>query len=137
VRGELCASRYGAAELARLLKRVFELDLEHCPNCGGELRIIAAILEQPVIEKISRTWAAGARGRRLQPVGRRSERLTRTLPIPQRSCQVPYASQPPRGKARLNSLSPRQVEERRSRCQLCGWQFDGLTGSRGSFPVLA
>ena len=37
---------------ARLLKRVFELDLEHCPNCGGELKIIAAILEQPVIEKI-------------------------------------------------------------------------------------
>ena len=37
---------------ARLLKRVFDLDLEHCPNCSGELRIIAAILEQPVIEKI-------------------------------------------------------------------------------------
>ena len=37
---------------ARLLKRVFELDLEHCPNCGGEVKIIAAILEQPVIEKI-------------------------------------------------------------------------------------
>lgn len=37
---------------ARLLKRVFALDLEHCPNCGGELKIIAAIMEQPVIEKI-------------------------------------------------------------------------------------
>ena len=36
----------------RLLKRVFELDLEHCPNCSGELKVIAAILEQPVIEKI-------------------------------------------------------------------------------------
>jgi hypothetical protein len=36
---------------ARLLKRVFERDLEHCPNCGGELKIIAAILERPVIEK--------------------------------------------------------------------------------------
>ncbi len=24
----------------------------HCPNCGGQLKIIAAILEQPVIEKI-------------------------------------------------------------------------------------
>jgi hypothetical protein len=36
---------------ARLLKRVF--DMQHCPNCGaGELRIIAAILERPVIEKI-------------------------------------------------------------------------------------
>ena len=38
---------------ARLLKRVFAVDLEHRPNCGGELKIIAAILEQPVIEKIA------------------------------------------------------------------------------------
>ena len=37
---------------ARLLKRVFDLDLAHCLNCGGELKIIAAILEQPVIETI-------------------------------------------------------------------------------------
>ena len=37
---------------AKLLKRVFDLDLEQCPNCGGELKIIAAILEQPVIKKI-------------------------------------------------------------------------------------
>jgi hypothetical protein len=29
-----------------------QIDMEHCPNCGGELKIIAAILEQPVIEKI-------------------------------------------------------------------------------------
>jgi hypothetical protein len=28
------------------------IDLEHRPNCGGDLKIIAAILEQPVIEKI-------------------------------------------------------------------------------------
>lgn len=38
--------------LARLLKRVFEIDMEHCPNCGGELKIGAAIREQPVIEQI-------------------------------------------------------------------------------------
>ena len=37
---------------AKLLNRVFEIDMEHCPNCGGELRIIAAILEQPVIVNI-------------------------------------------------------------------------------------
>jgi hypothetical protein len=30
---------------AKLLKRVFDLDPEHCPNCGGELKIIAAIVE--------------------------------------------------------------------------------------------
>jgi hypothetical protein len=38
---------------ARLLKRVFNLDLQHCPHCGaGELKIIAAIVERPAIEKI-------------------------------------------------------------------------------------
>jgi hypothetical protein len=38
---------------ARLLKRVFDIDMQHCPNCGaGELKIIAAIFERPVIEKI-------------------------------------------------------------------------------------
>ena len=26
---------------ARLLKRVFDIDIEHCPNCGGALKIIA------------------------------------------------------------------------------------------------
>jgi hypothetical protein len=39
--------------VARLLKRVLDIDMQHCPNCGGgELKIIAAILERPVIQKI-------------------------------------------------------------------------------------
>ena len=39
--------------LMKLLKRVFDIDMRNCPNCGGgELRIIAAMLERPVIEKI-------------------------------------------------------------------------------------
>ena len=37
---------------ARLLKRVLEIDLEHCANCGGVLKTITAIQEQPAIEKI-------------------------------------------------------------------------------------
>jgi len=37
---------------ARLLKRVFDIDIEHCPNCGGALKIIAAIEDPPVIIKI-------------------------------------------------------------------------------------
>ena len=36
----------------RLLKRVFDIDLEHCPQCGGDLKIIAAIEEPAVIVKI-------------------------------------------------------------------------------------
>ena len=39
---------------------MLKIDLEHCPNCGGKLTIIAAILDharvsvpwQPVVEKI-------------------------------------------------------------------------------------
>jgi hypothetical protein len=37
---------------AWLLKRVFDIDIEHCPNCGGALKIIAAIEDPPVIVKI-------------------------------------------------------------------------------------
>jgi len=37
---------------ARLLKRVFDIDIEHCPNCGGAMKIIAAIEDPPVIDKI-------------------------------------------------------------------------------------
>jgi hypothetical protein len=36
-----------------LLKRVFDIDMHNCPNCGAdELKIIAAILERPVISPI-------------------------------------------------------------------------------------
>ena len=34
------------------LKRVFDIDLEHCPHCGGPLKIIAAIVDSTVIAKI-------------------------------------------------------------------------------------
>ena len=37
---------------ARLLKCVFGIDLEHCPQCGGDLKIIAAIEEAAVIVTI-------------------------------------------------------------------------------------
>ncbi len=63
---------------AKLLKRVFEIDMEHSPNCGGELKIIAAILEQPVIKRILTHLSlqarapprAPARGRALQAAPR-------------------------------------------------------------------
>jgi hypothetical protein len=43
VRGRLWAQR---------LKRVFGIDIETCPACGGAVRIIAGIEEADVIEKI-------------------------------------------------------------------------------------
>ena len=46
-----CVHAGGAAGLTRLRKRVFELSLEHCASCGCEVKTLAAILAQPVIEK--------------------------------------------------------------------------------------
>ena len=37
---------------ARLLKRVFDVDVETCGICGGKVKIIAAIKEGEVIKKI-------------------------------------------------------------------------------------
>ena len=37
---------------ARLLKRVFGIDIEHCPQCGGALKIIATIEEPAVMVRI-------------------------------------------------------------------------------------
>jgi hypothetical protein len=37
---------------ARLLRRVFELNLEHWPQCGGNLKIIAAIEAPAVIVRM-------------------------------------------------------------------------------------
>ena len=67
---------------ARLLKRVFEIVLEHCPNCGGELKVIAAILEQPVIERIlTHLGLQPTRSRSPPPVGRRCKRPDPQRPI--------------------------------------------------------
>jgi hypothetical protein len=43
------------------LERGLELDLACFPDCGGELKIAAAILEQPVIAKTLTAWVCVAR----------------------------------------------------------------------------
>jgi hypothetical protein len=37
---------------AKLLKRVFDIDISSCPKCRGKVRIISAIEDPPVISKI-------------------------------------------------------------------------------------
>ena len=53
---------------ARLLKRVFDLNLEHCPQCGGDLKIIAAIEEPAVIVRILTHLGLPARAPPRSPV---------------------------------------------------------------------
>jgi hypothetical protein len=37
---------------ADLLRRTFEFDILACPDCGGRLRLVAAIEKRALIEKI-------------------------------------------------------------------------------------
>ena len=38
---------------AKMLKRVFDIDIQTCLKCGGQIKIISAILSQQVIKRIS------------------------------------------------------------------------------------
>jgi hypothetical protein len=50
---ETAQARPQRTSWARLLRRLFDIDMHTCPNCGGgKLKIIAAILERPAIEQI-------------------------------------------------------------------------------------
>jgi hypothetical protein len=46
------AERRAAMTWAQRLKRVFNIDIEACSACGGEVRIIASIEDPAVINKI-------------------------------------------------------------------------------------
>lgn len=45
---------------AQRLKRVFGIDIETCPACGGSVRIVACIEDPIIIEKILSHLAAKA-----------------------------------------------------------------------------
>ena len=45
-------NRHVAMTLAQRLKRVFTIDVERCLVCGGKARIIAAIEDKALIDKI-------------------------------------------------------------------------------------
>ena len=53
-----------------MLKRVFDIDLEHCPQCGGDLKIIVAIEEPAVIVRILTRPGLPARAPPRAPVRR-------------------------------------------------------------------
>jgi hypothetical protein len=35
-----------------MLERALAIDLEHCPNCGGELKISAAVTDLPAMQGV-------------------------------------------------------------------------------------
>ena len=82
----------------RLLQRVFDIDMRHCPNRGsGELKIIAAILERPVVEKILTHLGLSVNA---SPPLRTDLRLTKS-PSSARARPARLDPQPPpRGRAR-------------------------------------
>jgi len=46
------AEQHDAMRWAQRLKRVFRIDVETCPKCGGTVKVIACIEDPPVIERI-------------------------------------------------------------------------------------
>ena len=46
------AEQRASMRWAQRLKRVFQIDVETCPKCGGTVKIIASIEDPPVIERI-------------------------------------------------------------------------------------
>ena len=64
------AQRRAAMTCSQRLERVFGIDIETCPVCGGALRIIACIEDPAVIKKILThidSKNAGAEPARLPP----------------------------------------------------------------------
>ncbi|MDA0791416.1 MAG: hypothetical protein O2780_18420 [Proteobacteria bacterium] len=61
---EILESARSPLTWAQRLKRVFDLDMRLCPNCGGRLRVIADVTDPVVIDKILSRWARTARSAR-------------------------------------------------------------------------
>ena len=86
---------------------MFDLDIAHCPNCGGELKIYAAILEAPVVEKI--LTHLGMQARAPPRAAARGHALQAAFGCPNVTCR---ATQHPRP---LGSAAPEGVSDRWNR----------------------
>ena len=89
--------------------------MEHCPNCGGELKIIAAILEVGPNTNGPEDRLCLAHARASVPWQPVIEKILTHLGLQARA--------PPRAPARRNCKRPDHLEPkpiRRSRCRGCG-----------------
>jgi hypothetical protein len=104
---------------AQLLKRVFDIDIAQCPQCGGTLTIIAAIEDPPVIAKILTHLGLSARApprapaRAFDPRSHPVQPLSRQSPL---ALASPRRQNTPKLGAMRGPKSPRSwTEERYSR----------------------
>jgi hypothetical protein len=74
------STRHVAMSWARRLKRVFDVEIERCTRCGGQLKIIAGIEEPQLIAKIlSHLERAAAQSQSERPLGARGPPLQSSL----------------------------------------------------------
>ena len=52
---------------AKTLKRVFEIDIQICLKCGGQIKIISSILNPQVIKKVLSHLGESAKAPELAP----------------------------------------------------------------------
>jgi hypothetical protein len=58
---------------AKLIKRIYEIDPLVCPSCGGEMKVIAFIIEHEVVDRILRHLKRHGEGERERGPPGRSE----------------------------------------------------------------
>ncbi|MGH8613534.1 MAG: hypothetical protein ACREYF_16335, partial [Gammaproteobacteria bacterium] len=94
----------------RLLKRVFDIDVEHCPQCGGPLKIIAAIedphpdRQDPFPSRLARPGTAPITGAGIRSIPNSLIPNRSTLPsglAPEPTS--PFSAQPPETPKRLET----------------------------------
>ena len=98
---------------ARLLKGVFDIDIERCPNCAGRLKIIAVIEDAPVIVRIFALWACPRARRRAlwrneSICSRRLEPSTQTGSATEPAVALGRCSGKRPGRGQISSLQAQQ-----------------------------
>ena len=52
VEDDNCSSKQKRISWAKLLSRVFALDMSNCEHCGGDMKAISAVMKQDVVVKV-------------------------------------------------------------------------------------
>ena len=107
---ETTQARPSRISWVRLRKRVFDIDMQRCPNCGaGELKIIAAILERQVIEKFPHPPGAQSPTAAQGPGARDVAGLKPSEPGLARACRHQHTFRGPQRRSTAGGDAARRV----------------------------